>query len=247
MAFDTQRNAWPNAAANSAEIDAGLRQHMLRVYNYMAGGLALTGLFALLVASIPALRGLFYTVTPDGALSATLLGWAAIIAPFGLVLMLSFGVNRINARTAQTLFWLYAALMGVSLSNIFLVYTGASITKTFFITAASFLGLSLWGYTTKRSLTAFGSFLIMGLFGVLIAMVVNLFLASSALDFVISVLGVFVFAGLTAYDTQKIKEMYFAADSGEVAGKKAVMGALTLYLDFINLFLMLLRFFGDRR
>ena len=171
----------------------------------------------------------------------------AIISPIGLVLAMSFGIARMRASTAQGLFWLYAGLMGISLSTIFLVYTGASITRVFFITAASFAGLSLWGYTTQRNLSAFGTFLVMGLWGLIIASVVNMFVASSALQFVISVVGVLVFAGLTAWDTQKIKEMYFVADSSEIAGKKAVMGALTLYLDFINLFIMLLRLFGDRR
>jgi hypothetical protein len=179
--------------------------------------------------------------------SLTGLGWIAFLAPLGLVLWMSFGIQRMSVGTAQTVFWVYAALMGVSLAPILLIYTGASIAKVFFITAASFGALSLYGYTTTRDLTAYGSFLIMGLIGLIIASLVNIFLASSALDFVISCVGVLVFAGLTAWDTQKIKEMYDPMDDGTVAGRKAVMGALTLYLDFINLFLMLLRLFGDRR
>jgi hypothetical protein len=247
MAFDTQRTAWTRGQAEAAQIDVGLRQYMLRVYNYMASGLALTGITAALVAGTPALHDLFFQIGPRGAQGLTGLGWIALLAPFGLVLALSFGIGRMRASTAQGLFWLYAGLMGISLSSLFLAYTGASITRVFFITAASFAGLSLWGYTTRRSLSAFGSFLIIGLFGMIIASVVNMFLASSMMQFVISVAGVIIFAGLTAYDTQKIKEMYWEADGSEVAGKKAVMGALTLYLDFINLFILLLRFMGDRR
>lgn len=247
MALQTRRTAWTQAQADAAQIDVGLRQYMLRVYNYMASGLALTGIFAALVAGTPAIQAIFFQMTPNGGVAPTLLGWVAIVGPVLMVLGLSFGINRMTARTAQSLFWVYAALMGVSLSSLFAVYTGVSITRTFFVTAASFAGLSLWGYTTKRDLSGFGSFLIMGLFGIIIASVVNLFLASSMLQFVVSVIGVFVFAGLTAYDTQKIKVMYYEADDSETAGKKAVMGALTLYLDFINLFLMMLRFMGDRR
>ncbi|HXP97021.1 MAG TPA: Bax inhibitor-1/YccA family protein [Telmatospirillum sp.] len=246
MAFETQRGTWTRGQAEAAQIDVGLRQYMLRVYNYMASGLALTGLVAALVAGTPALNQLFFQAGLRGA-SPTGLGWLVIIAPIGLVFAISFGIARMRASTAQGLFWLYAGLMGVSLSSIFLVYTGASITRVFFITSASFAGLSLYGYTTKRNLSAFGTFLVMGLWGLMIAMLVNMFLASSALQFVISVAGVGIFAGLTAWDTQKIKEMYWGADDSETAGKKAIMGALTLYLDFINLFLMLLRLFGDRR
>ena len=247
MAFDTQRNTWTRGQAEAAQIDVGLRDYMMRVYNYMASGLALTGIAAYVVGNTPALFELFFQVGPRGGAAPTLLGWVAIIAPVIMVFGLSMGINRMRASTAQGLFWVYAGLMGVSLSSIFAVYTGVSITRTFFITAASFGGLSLWGYTTKRDLTGFGSFLIMGLFGLVIASVVNLFLASSMMQFIISVAGVLIFAGLTAYDTQKIKEMYWQSDDGELASKKAVMGALTLYLDFINLFILLLRFVGDRR
>jgi FtsH-binding integral membrane protein len=163
------------------------------------------------------------------------------------VLLLSFGINRMSTGTAQAVFWLYAAVMGVSLAPILMLYTGASVAKVFFITAATFGGMSLWGYTTRRDLSGIGSFLIMGLFGLIIAMVVNIFLASPAVDFAISIIGVLVFTGLTAFDTQKIKEMYYVGDDGTVAGRKAIMGALALYLDFINLFLFLIRILGDRR
>ncbi|MTJ82010.1 MAG: Bax inhibitor-1/YccA family protein [Telmatospirillum sp.] len=247
MAFDTQRGAWTHAQADVAEIDAGLRQYMLRVYNYMASGLALPGIVAALVAGSPAINALFFQIGLRGGLQPTVLGWIAIIAPVVMVFGLSMGIGRMRAGTAQGLFWVYAALMGVSLSTLLLAYTGASGTRVFFISAASFAGLSLYGYTTRKNLSAFGSFLVMGLFGLIIASVVNLFVASSMLYFVISVAGVGIFAGLTAWDTQKIKEMYWAGDDSETAGKKAVMGALTLYLDFINLFIMLMRLLGDRR
>jgi FtsH-binding integral membrane protein len=225
-------------------VDQGLRAHMLRVYNYMTIGLVITGLVAWATVNTP-LGALFITMTATGY-SLTGLGWIAFLAPLGLVLWMSFGIQRMSVGTAQTVFWVYAALMGVSLAPILLIYTGASIAKVFFITAASFGALSLYGYTTTRDLTAYGSFLIMGLIGLIIASLVNIFLGSPAIDFAISVIGVLVFAGLTAWDTQKIKEMYYAGDDGTVAGRKAIMGALSLYLDFINLFLMLLRLFGNR-
>jgi uncharacterized protein len=246
MAFQTERSAWARQA-DAAQVDVGLRQYMLRVYNYMASGLALTGITAALVANTPTLWNLFFQANARGAMAPSLLGWVAIIAPLGLVFAISMGISRMRASTAQGLFWLYAGLMGISLSSIFMVYTATSITRVFFITAASFAGLSLYGYTTRRNLSAFGSFLIMGLWGLIIASVVNIFLASSTLQFVTSVAGVLIFAGLTAWDTQKIKEMYWEGDGGEVVAKKSVMGALTLYLDFINLFILLLRLFGDRR
>ena len=176
-----------------------------------------------------------------------ILMWVIILAPLALVFFLSFRINRLSVGAAQLSFWAFAALLGISLSSIFIVYTATSITQVFFISAAMFGAMSLWGYTTKRDLTAMGSFLIMGLIGVIIAMVVNIFLASSALGFAISVLGVLIFVGLTAYDTQKIKEMYSVNDDGTVSGRKAIMGALTLYLDFLNIFLFLLQLFGDRR
>jgi uncharacterized protein len=237
-------------ADRAVAIDAGLRAHMLRVYNYMAAGVALTGVVAWLIFQLAV------TTTSTGALALTPFGqaiygtaltWILMLAPLGLVFFISFRINSLAASTARLLFFVYAALLGASLSVIFLVYTHASITRVFFISAASFGALSLWGYTTKRDLTAFGSFLIMGLFGIIIASVVNIFLGSNQLQWIISVVGVLVFAGLTAWDTQKIKEMYEPMDDGTVAERKVVMGALSLYLDFINLFLSLLRLFGDRR
>ena len=233
--------------AEAAQIDVGLREYMLRVYNYMASGLALTGIIAYATANTPALISLFYTASPEGFLQPTMLAWVAMLSPLAFVLALSFGINRMSASTAQAVFWGFSAVMGLSLSHIFLSYTGTSIARVFFITAGTFAGMSLYGYTTKRDLTGIGSFLFMGLIGIIIASVVNMFLQSSAMHFVISVIGVLIFVGLTAYDTQKIKNIYRESDGSEVATKKAVMGAVTLYLDFINLFLMLLRLFGARR
>ena len=224
--------------AEQAAIDKGLRAHMLKVYNYMASGVALSGAIAAFVASSPALLEMLF---------GTGLYWVVMLAPLGFVLVLSFGVHKLSATVTQALFWAFAAVMGASLASIFIVYTGTSIVRVFFITTATFGAMSLYGYTTKRDLTGMGNFMFMGLIGIIIAGVVNIFLASSALDFAISVIGVLVFVGLTAYDTQKIRNMYFEADSADVATKKAVMGALTLYLDFINLMLLLLRLFGDRR
>ena len=226
---------------SAAMIDEGLRAYMLKVYNLMALGLAITGIAAygtyLLAYSNPAFAQLIF---------ASPLKWVIVLAPVALVFFMSFRIHTMSVSAAQTTFWVYAALMGLSLSSIFMVYTGASIVQTFFVTAASFGALSLYGYTTKRDLSAMGSFLIMGLFGLIIASLVNIFLASSALEFAISVIGVLLFAGLTAYDTQTIKESYYEADGADVAGRKAIMGALQLYLDFINLFLFLLRFLGNR-
>ncbi|HUI97662.1 MAG TPA: Bax inhibitor-1/YccA family protein [Xanthobacteraceae bacterium] len=241
-------------ADRAVAIDAGLRAHMIRVYNYMASGVALTGVVAWLayqaaggdaiVVSGRAVSGL----TPFGqAIFQGPLLWVLLLAPLGLVFFLSFRIGQMQATTARALFFFYAGLLGLSLASVFLVYTQASLTRVFFITAASFGALSLWGYTTQRSLDAMGSFMIMGLFGIIIAMLVNIFLKSSGLDWAISVLGVLIFAGLTAWDTQRIKEFYSPMDDGTVAGRKAVMGALQLYLDFINMFLFLLRLFGDRR
>lgn len=226
-------------------IDQGLRTYMLRVYNLMALGLAITGLAAYLS---------FHFAVADGQLTGfgqaiylSPLKWVVMLAPLGMVFFLSYRIGKMTVSAAQTTFAVYAALVGLSLSTIFLIYTGQSVVQTFFVTAASFGALSLYGYTTKRNLSAMGSFLIMGLFGVIIASIVNIFLASSALQFAISVLGVVIFAGLTAYDTQRIKEMYFEGDDVAVAGRKAIMGALTLYLDFINLFMFLLQFMGNRK
>lgn len=246
MAFEPQRGTWTTSQADAVQIDAGLREYMLRVYNYMGSGLALTGILAYLVSTTPALQQLFFQLTPRGV-GLTGLGWLVTLAPIGLVLALSFGIQRMTPSTAKTLFWVYAGLMGLSLSSVLMVYTGASVARTFFITAASFGGLSLWGYTTKRDLTGFGSFLFMGLIGLVLASVINLIFPSGMMTFIISVVGVLLFAGLTAYDTQKIKEQYWAGDMSDAMDRKAVMGALTLYLDFINLFMYLLRFIGDRR
>jgi uncharacterized protein len=230
------------AATQGAEmIDEGLRAHMLRVYNLMAIGLAITGVAALgtavLAQSNPAFAQLIY-VSP--------LKWVVMLAPLALVFFLSFRIHSMSVSTAQTTFWGYAALLGVSLSSIFLVYTGASITQTFFITATTFGAMSLYGYTTKKDISSWGSFLFMGLIGIIIASVVNIFMASSALGFAISIIGVLVFTGLTAYDTQTIKESYYESDDSDTAGRKAIIGALQLYLDFVNLFLMLLRLLGNR-
>ena len=230
-------------------IDAGLRAHMIRVYNYMTAGVALTGLVAWFAfsAAVTDTGGSLQLTAFGQAIFQSPLMWVLVLAPLGLVFALSFGINRLSAGTALVLFFVYAGLLGLSLASIFLVYTGASITRVFFISAATFGAMSLWGYTTQRDLTGMGSFMFMGLIGIVIASLVNIFLKSSGLDWAISVIGVLVFVGLTAYDTQRIKEMYNVQDDGTVTGRKAVMGALSLYLDFINLFLMLLRIFGDRR
>jgi FtsH-binding integral membrane protein len=218
---------------------------MLKVYNLMALGLAITGVAAYLSFQFAFANG---ELTAFGqAIYASPLRWVVILAPLAAVFFLSFRINRMSVAAAQTTFWIYSALVGLSLSSIFIIYTGQSIVQTFFVTAASFGALSLYGYTTKRDLSAMGSFLIMGLFGLIIASIVNIFLASSAVQFAISAIGVLIFAGLTAYDTQRIKEMYFEADGYDVAGRKAIMGALTLYLDFINLFMFLLQFMGNRK
>jgi FtsH-binding integral membrane protein len=233
-------------AGTAAAIDEGLRSYMLKVYNYMGIGLVVTGLVSYFSAQA--------AVGADGQLTAwgslifqSPLMWVIAFAPLAFVLVLSFGINKLSGATAQLLFWVFAAVMGLSLSSIFMVYTDASIAKVFFISAATFGAMSLYGYTTKRDLTGIGNFLIMGLIGLIIASIVNIFLASSALQFAISVVGVLIFAGLTAYDTQKLKEMYLYGNyDGEAAAKVSVFGALTLYLDFINMFQFLLALFGTR-
>jgi FtsH-binding integral membrane protein len=238
-------------AERTAAIDAGLRAYMLRVYNYMAAGVALTGVVAWFTYSAAVVTNSAGQVTGLTAFGQAIFGGPITIVLFlgtlGIVFFLSFRISHLQASTALMLFMAYAALLGLMLSSVFLAYTGASITRTFFISAASFGALSLYGYTTQRDLSPVGSFLVMGLFGLILAMIVNIFLKSTGLDFAISAIGVLIFAGLTAWDTQRIKEMYSSYDDGTVAGRKAVMGALTLYLDFINLFLFLLRFMGDRR
>jgi FtsH-binding integral membrane protein len=244
-------NKIKEATKETVVMDEGLRAYMLKVYNFMSSGLLLTGFIALIFFKLSV------NVAPDGSLlSFKPLGeklffsgfkWVVMLAPLAVVFYMSARINKMSASAAQTTFWVFASLMGVSLSSIFLNFTGTSITRVFFITAGTFGAMSIYGYTTKRDLTKFGSFLMMGLIGIIIASVVNIFMKSSMMYFIISILGVLIFVGLTAYDTQKIKNMYAASDTGELMGKKAVMGALTLYLDFINLFIMLLRLFGQRR
>ncbi len=238
-------------ADRAVAIDAGLRAHMIRVYNYMTAGVALTGVLAWLtyqMAVVTDASGAIVALTAFGqALYSGPMTIVLLLATLGLVFFISFRINRLQASTALGLFMLYAALLGMALSSIFLAYTGASITRVFFISAATFGAMSLYGYTTQRDLTGVGSFMMMGLLGLIVASLVNIFLKSSGLDWALSVIGVLIFVGLTAYDTQKIKEFYDVNDDGTIAGRKAVMGALSLYLDFINLFLMLLRLFGDRR
>ena len=238
-------------AARATAIDAGLRAYMIRVYNYMAAGVALTGVvawFTYNAAVVTDAAGRITSLTPFGqAIFSGPLAIVLFLGTLGLVFFMSFRINTLQPGTALTLFLVYAGLLGLMLSSVFLAYTGASITRTFFISAASFGALSLYGYSTQRDLSPIGSFLIMGLFGLMLAMVVAWFFPSPGLTFAISAIGVLIFAGLTAWDTQRIKEMYSVMDDGTVAGRKAVMGALKLYLDFLNLFLFLLRFMGDRR
>ena len=251
MDFNRQNIQSKSRTAETHLIDEGLRSYMLKVYNYMSSGIFLTGFVSLLLFKFSvntSSDGSILGLTSLGnALYNSALMWVVMLAPLGIVFYMSFGISKMSFAKAQTTFWIFAALMGASLSSIFLVYTGASITRVFFITAGTFAAMSIYGYTTKKDLTRLGSFLMMGLFGIIIASIVNIFMKSTMMYFVISIIGVLVFVGLTAYDTQKIKNMYLSSDSGEILGKKAVMGALTLYLDFINLFIMLLRLFGQRR
>lgn len=227
------------AGLEGAAINVGLRSYMLSVYNYMASGVLLTGVVALLFA--------------ESGYAATILGgpgflkYVIMLSPLAFVMVLSFGINRLSAATAQLLFWAFAAVMGLSMASVFLVFTGVSIATTFFAVAAAFAGLSLWGYTTKRDLSRFGTFLIMGVVGLLVALLINLFLRSSVLQLAVSLIGVLLFAGLTAYDTQRIKGLYFDVARSDMIGKTVVMGALALYLDFINMFTFLLQITGDRR
>jgi|TARA_Y100000294_G_scaffold49237_1_gene46316 hypothetical protein len=253
MEFNKQNilNKVKAATQTTVVMDEGLRAYMLKVYNYMATGVLLTGIVALIsfkISVVTDASGAIVSFTEFGnALFFSGFKWLVMLAPLGIVFYMSFGINKMSSSKAQTVFWIFAALMGLSLSWILLVYTGKSVARVFFITSATFGAMSLYGYTTKRDLTKLGSFLMMGLIGIIIASLINIFMKSSMMYFVISILGVLIFVGLTAYDTQKIKNMYLASDSGELMGKKAVMGALTLYLDFINLFIMLLRLFGQRR
>jgi len=239
------------AQQSTVVMDEGLRAYMLKVYNYMATGVLLTGIIALITfkfsAEVNSLGKIVAYTDFGNAIFFSGWRWLVMLAPLGIVFYMSFGINKMSAARAQTVFWVFAGLMGLSLSWIFMVYTPYSITRVFFITSGTFGAMSIYGYTTKRDLTKLGSFLMMGLIGIIIASVVNMFMKSTMMYYVISILGVLIFVGLTAYDTQKIKNMYSASDTGELMGKKAVMGALTLYLDFINLFIMLLRLFGQRR
>ena len=234
------RFGWQAANArgrDAALFDEGLRQHMLRVYNYMGLGLALTGIVAYIVGTTPALYVPIFQ-TP--------LKWVVMLAPLAFVLFFSFRIEKMSASTAQIVFWAFCAVMGLSLASVFLVFTGQSIARTFFIAATMFGATSLYGYTTKRDLSQFGSLLIMGLIGVVIASIVNIFLGSSALQFAISVIGIIVFVGLTAWDTQSIKEQYATSLDGESTQKMAVFGAFSLYLNFVNIFQLLLNFTGER-
>ncbi len=252
MAFvPDYRTYAPGAAADGAALDAGLRSYMLRVYNWMASGLLLTGIVAYGIANTSLLNLFYHQVqTPQGiAVAPTILGYASIFAPLVFVMVLSFGVNRLSRTAVQALFWVFAAAMGASISNIFLIYAHESIARVFFVSAATFAGMSLYGYATKRDLSGMGSFLMMGLIGIIIASLVNIFLASSALQFAVSVVGVLVFVGLTAYDTQRIKNDYvqFAYQAGsDGAAVRSVYDALSLYLNFINLFMLMLQLFGNR-
>ncbi|MBB4840707.1 FtsH-binding integral membrane protein [Sphingomonas kyeonggiensis] len=246
---DPRTGTYGTAGAGVEARDAGLRSYMLSVYNYMASGVLLTGIVALLFAKSGAIDVLFALQQTSRGVgyAPTLLGWVVMLAPLGIVLLMSFGQMRLSTPAMQALYWVYATVMGLSLSTIFLVYTDTSIAQVFFATAAGFAGLSLWGYTTKRDLSGFGTFLIMGVVGLIVASLINLFLQSGPLAFAINVAGVLLFAGLTAYDTQKIKSMYTYVAGTDMMGKAVVMGALTLYLDFINMFLFLLRLFGSQR
>jgi uncharacterized protein len=249
--FDRNLTARSRFGTDQVVIDAGLRAYMIRVYNYMASGVALTGVVAWLTfqaAVVENSSGQITGLTSFGhAIYSGPLTIILLLGTLGMVFFLSFRINRLQPSTALALFMVYAGALGLVLSSVFIQYTGSSITQTFFVSAASFGALSLYGYTTQRDLSPIGAFLVMGLFGLILAMLVQLFLQSPGLSFAISIVGVLIFAGLTAWDTQRIKEMYSAQDDGTIAGRKAVMGALKLYLDFINLFLFLLRFMGNRR
>ena len=255
MEFNRQNIRSKATTTETHVIDEGLRAYMLKVYNYMASGVFLTGIISLLLFQLSGgsaiqlgYNGIVSGTTPIGNLIFNSgLKWIIALSPLAIVIYMSFGIRNMSAARAQGAFWIFASLMGASLASIFVIYTGASIARVFFITAGTFGAMSIYGYTTNRDLTKLGSFLMMGLIGIIIASIVNIFMKSTMMYFIISIIGVLIFVGLTAYDTQKIKNMYLVSDSGEIMGKKAVMGALTLYLDFINLFLMLLRLFGQRR
>ncbi len=225
-------------SAGDVAIDAGLRAHMLKVYNYMASGVLLTGIVAMLFAQTELAQNLL--------INPSLLSWVIILSPLAIVMVMSFGQNRLSTPALQAMFWVFAVLMGLSLSRVFMMFTGESIAQTFFATAAAFAGLSLWGYTTKKDLSGMGTFLIMGLVGLIVASIANIWLQSDTMHWVISSVGVLLFAGLTAYDTQTIKSIYLQIRGSDMVGKAAIMGALNLYLDFINMFQFLLSFLGNR-
>lgn len=254
MAFSPEYRTYPRASAatTAAVLDAGLRAYMLRVYNWMTSGLLLTGIVAYLIAHTSLINAFYPVVqTPMGLeRHASGLAMLSVFAPLAFVLVLSFGVNKLSTRAAQALYWVFCLTMGASLTNIFLLYTDTSIVRVFFITAATFAGMSLYGYATKTDLSRWGSFLMMGLIGIIIASLVNIFVASSALQFAVSVIGVLVFTGLTAYDTQRIKATYVQyayAEGVDMAAKRSVYDALSLYLNFINLFILLMQLMGNRR
>lgn len=240
-----ENNTYYNTNA-ATSVNEGLRQYMLKVYNFMTAGLSLTALSAYLIINTPLLR-LFFTTNQAGQFGLSGFGWLMFLAPLIMVFAFSWVINRGSAAQAQLFFWTFSAVMGISLAPTLLIYTGSSIVRVFLITAGTFGAMSLYGYTTKRDLTGMGSFLIMGLWGIIIATIVNIFLKSTGLDYALSFLGLFIFIGLTAFDTQRIRNMYDGFGGAEIATKKAIVGALSLYLDFINMFLYLMRFMGDRR
>lgn len=239
MSNYNNKSSFASSASRSHNYDSALRTYMVKVYNFMAMALGISGAVAFITANTPALMNVIF---------GTPLAWVVALAPLGFVIFFSVKLNSLSAQTAKNYLWIYSALMGLSLSSLLIMYTGASVARVFFITASVFGAMSLYGYTTKKDLTGFGSFLIMGLIGLLIASLVNIFLKSSAMEFALSILGTLIFIGLTAYDTQRIKQTYYHfAGNQELVNKMAVVGALSLYMDFINLFIHLLRFFGERR
>ena len=250
MALDFKQQSFTKTA-DQAAIDEGLRAYMLKVYNYMTTGLLLTGIIAFFFGKASIVTGDAGQIIGVTSIGALLFGsplkWLVMLAPLGFVFYLSARINKMSISAAQITFWVFSAIMGLSLASLFIEFTQTSIARVFFITSGTFAAMSLYGYTTKRDLTKLGGFLFMVLIGIIIASIVNIFIGSSAMQFAISVIGVLVFVGLTAYDTQSIKNMYYAGDSENIGSKKALMGALRLYLDFINLFILLLQLFGQRR
>lgn len=246
--MDYSRYRQTSSGSHAARIDEGLRSYMLRIYNYMGSALAITGFVAFAFSQSPALLGMIYHVQGNMVGGYTMFGWLVAFSPLIMVLAMNFGLQRMKLSTLHLMFWGFAVLMGMSLSSVFMMFTGESIARVFFITASVFGAMSLWGYTTKRDLTGMGSFLMMGIFGILIASVVNIFLQSPAIHFAVSILAVLIFTGLTAYDTQRLKQLYYqVAGSADGMARVSIMGALSLYIDFINIFIHLLQFMGDRR